>query len=343
MGLSYILKNIVKMNFNNMKKNIVKVHKITGKNKIFIFADMINCAFKYGAGHVDYSIFGMYNLNKQQRKTILTRGKNCDYVRFLNPKSHWHYFNNKLNFLDKFKSFIDREYLNLNIANEKSFFNFISKHPVFMAKPISGQCGQGIEKINSNNWPSKNKLYLHLKETNQILLEQIIKQHEKINEIFNNCVNTIRIVTIVDLNDNIHIVFACMRIGTGKGVVDNFNSGGISVVIDTEKGQLTGVGVNKKGETFSHHPDTNVKFNGFAIPFWQQSLDLVLKAAALSLPIRYIGWDVAITPEGPVLVEGNHFPGHDLFQLVAQNPEKKGMLERYNKIVPYEMLKSKSI
>lgn len=339
MSLYYIIKNAFKIDFINMKNNINKIHNIAGKSKAVILLDMINCAFKYGAGHVDYTIFGMYNLNGKQRSTLLTRKKNNDYVSYLNPKSHQHFFDNKTEFLKKFEGYIGREYLNLKSADEKKFNDFCSRHPVFIAKPENGQCGQGIEKIDSRSWESTDQLYLYLNKTQRFLLEQVIVQHEKVSELFKSSVNTIRIVTIVDDHQAVHTVFACMRVGRGTNVVDNFNSGGMSIVIDTKKGQLTGLAVNKNGETFTSHPDTNVKFDGFAIPFWQRCLNLVVDAAALSLPIRYIGWDVAITPEGPVLVEGNQFPGHDLFQLVAQNPDKKGMLSVYDKIVPYDKLK----
>jgi hypothetical protein len=41
------------------------------------------------------------------------------------------------------------------------------------------------------------------------------------------------------------------------------------------------------------------------LPHWPALIDLV-NAAALTLePLRYLGWDVAIGPDGPVIVEAN--------------------------------------
>ena len=42
--------------------------------------------------------------------------------------------------------------------------------------------------------------------------------------------------------------------------------------------------------------------------------------------VRYVGWDIAITEKGPVVIEGNQFPGHDILQLPVHCPDKIGML-----------------
>jgi hypothetical protein len=48
-----------------------------------------------------------------------------------------------------------------------------------------------------------------------------------------------------------------------------------------------------------------VVFRGFAIPLWAEACALVERAALAFLPLRTIGWDVAVTPRGALLIEGN--------------------------------------
>ena len=43
-----------------------------------------------------------------------------------------------------------------------------------------------------------------------------------------------------------------------------------------------------------------------------------------------IGWDVAFTPDGPCLVEGNNFPGHDIYQLPEHTHSKIGMMKKFD-------------
>ena len=60
-------------------------------------------------------------------------------------------------------------------------------------------------------------------------------------------------------------------------------------------------------KTFSVHPRTGLRFEGFQLPLWQDLCDLVIGSAKKFLPIQTIGWDVAVTSKGPVIVEANMF------------------------------------
>ena len=56
---------------------------------------------------------------------------------------------------------------------------------------------------------------------------------------------------------------------------------------------------------FERHPVSGVEFGEFHIPRWSEILTLAKEAAVRFLPIRAIGWDIAITPDGIKIVEGN--------------------------------------
>jgi hypothetical protein len=45
--------------------------------------------------------------------------------------------------------------------------------------------------------------------------------------------------------------------------------------------------------------------------------------------VGFIGWDVCLTPDGPVIVEGNDYPGHDLYQLPEHTHDKMGIWPKY--------------
>ena len=46
-----------------------------------------------------------------------------------------------------------------------------------------------------------------------------------------------------------------------------------------------------------------------------------------------IGWDIAITPTGPAIIEGNEYPGTDLCQVAPHYPEKVGLWPYYKEIL----------
>ncbi len=58
------------------------------------------------------------------------------------------------------------------------------------------------------------------------------------------------------------------------------------------------------------HPDSGVRFTGKRLPYWDRILEVCSRAAPITPKVRSVGWDVALTPSGPVIIEGN--PDWDL-------------------------------
>ncbi|WP_372756415.1 sugar-transfer associated ATP-grasp domain-containing protein [Mariniflexile sp.] len=177
-------------------------------------------------------------------------------------------------------------------------------------KPIDGIGGQGCFLLHKDN------LKEQLIEKQQLLLNQsylheaYIIQHPEINHIHSNCVNTLRIVTYIDYNNKVHVVSVFMRFGIGKSITDNTHTGGFYIGVDTMTGKLSGVGrqdVNMGGKVFTKHPASNEVLEGFKVPFFKEAC-LLVQEANLIFPNRIVGWDVAITKTGPVIIEANHNP-----------------------------------
>lgn len=334
--LLYVLRRIRHLNLDGMRFRVNEAHERSGKAKWLVVLDMINCAIRYQAGYIDYVIFAMYDMTAAQRAQLLTRGKNNRYVAALNLRADWDKFEDKVKFHNIFRDEIGREFLDLKTAEYEDYVAFCRRHPSVIVKPGSGMCGKQVEKVTMEEGDLCQQ-YDALKQSGQTLLEEVIVQHPALSALNPSAINTIRVVTMIGENGP-EIIYTGLRCGRGQSVVDNFNSGGMCVPIDTKTGVIHNVAVDKAGNVYAEHPDTHVSFDGFAIPDWEACLGLVLKAAPRVPTVRYVGWDIACTPKGPVLVEGNHFPGHDIYQLKAQNPEKKGMMPVLEAIVPYKSL-----
>jgi len=328
-NIKYILKRIRKMDYKAMLEKIKVVNKKTGKSKISIFMDMSRCAKKYGAGYMDYDLFEMYNLTPEQRETYITRGRNAELVRKYNKPDYFHIFENKNEFNILFKNYIKRDWIDVEDSKKEDVIKFLNKHQNFMAKPKDGGCGKGIEKINSKDYNSVEELYNYLINHEQKFeLEEIIEQHESVKSIHPNSINTVRVVTI--LKDGVsHIICAYFRIGNGKHV-DNFNSGGMVAPVDEKTGVVADRAIDKNKNLYEVHPLTKAKIKGFKFPNWEEALEMCKEAAQIVPQMAYIGWDVAFTPNGPVFVEGNEYPGHDIYQLPEHTPEKLGMMPKFN-------------
>lgn len=107
----------------------------------------------------------------------------------------------------------------------------------------------------------------------------------------------------------------------GKTIADNFHQGGKGVLVDLENGILVGNGIDKALNE-SEKSITGITFNGFKIPYWEEIKEMVLEAALVNDKVNIVGWDVSISKNGPVIIEGNRGPGFDLVQVLLKKGTK---------------------
>lgn len=297
----------------------------TGKPKLFILADMTWCALRYSAGYVDYSVFEFYNIDGKHRKTYITRGINNEFIRKFNDREYWHLFDNKDEFNDLFSIYLKRSWLNFLSSDADTVFDFVKRYGKVISKPRDSSCGKGIIIVNADEWNDAASLYKMLEENACGVLEEIVVQHPLMASLYPHSVNTLRISTVAN-DSGVYPIYALIRMGNGGKFVDNLNSGGMAAPVDLKSGVISMPAADKNAVTYSVHPQTNAQITGFSIPFWQEALDMCIEGARVVPQIRYIAWDIAITEDGPLMIEGNHFPGHDIIQLPAHSPDKTGLL-----------------
>ncbi len=323
--LKYLAKRIFKMNYKGFFSTINEVHQKNNKNRIYIFFDIIYCGIKYQAGYIDYKLFEMYKMNNKERSTVITRGINNEILKKYNDLSKSYIFEDKAIFNEKYDKFLKREWLFLKKDNYDEFKEFIKNKKEVIVKPLSLSCGKGVEKIIIKDYSPK-KLFDYLLENDKTLIEDVALQHEKISDIYPNSVNTVRIVTL-----NKIVVAAFIRFGNKNNVVDNFNHGGMVTTIDIKSGEVLYPALDKSGNIYKIHPATNKSIVGLKIPMWEKCKKICIDACEITPEIGYVGWDVCVGPKEPCLIEGNDFPGHDLYQLPVHRKENIGLLPIFEK------------
>lgn len=324
--VKYLIGRIKNMNFKKLFDTISEIHNKTNKGKIIIFIDIIVCAIKYQSGYVDYLLFEMWNLNNKERQTVLTRGKNNIFVKYYNDKNYNHIFLNKNEFNEKFKKYLNRDYIILN-DNKKEFNKFIKNKKIIFCKPINGTHGDNMEKIVIKDF--KGDLYNYLIKKNLKLIEEVVIQCKKMNDLYPYSINTVRIITVNRYDGKVKVVAAYQRIGNNGRIVDNYNGGGMVVPINEQTGIIEYPAVDKLKNIYYKHPITNTDIVGFKIPMYKEAVNLAKKAAKVVKEIRYVGWDIAITDKGPVIIEGNEYPGHDIYQLPPHRTNNIGVLPKF--------------
>ncbi len=320
------------MNYKALFNTVDFVHEQNGKNKLGLFFDIVHCGLKYQAGYMDYKLFEMYKLNEKQRKTIVTRGINNDLVRKYNNPKYTYLLDDKIEFNKKFNKYLLRDWMEVKSdgGNYDEFVEFTKIHPEIMIKPIDESCGKGDEKLKVTNRNAKD-IYNNLVKTKRYLVEEVAIQCKEISKLHPSSINTIRLVTL-----NNKIVAAFLRIGNNNNVVDNFNHEGLVAPINIDTGIIDYPAIAKNGGIFEKHPLTNEEILWFQIPKWPRIKRYVENVSKEIPEVKYVGWDVCLGEKDPFLIEGNPFPGHDLYQLPPHRSDGIGLMPKFKEAMEYK-------
>ena len=172
---------------------------------------------------------------------------------------------------------------------------------------------------------------LKSEEGKHFIVESKLVQHEALASFHPDSVNTIRVVTVYDnKKDQLHFMFAKIRMGSNGAHLDNTHAGGISGNIDIETGVIITPGysvLDKDG--FIFHPTTGKQIVGFRIPYWQECKRFIEEVARVTPEIRYVGWDVVLMEDGEfALIEANDNADHD-----GQQIRYKGLWKEYKSLL----------
>jgi hypothetical protein len=232
-------------------------------------------------------------------------------------------------------------------------------------KPRAGRLGENIHII-SNNDINISKLVPPIHE-GEYIVEEHIKQHPEMDKINPHSVNSVRIITFLCPDSTVEILGAMLRTSSNTLPVDNFTMGGIAVGIDVETGRLRKEGFAKLfysrkdneyherilkqkydlsmlnssdiknlstvEKLITKSPVTNKEFHDFQIPYWSELKRTTTNAQKVFCHIKSIGWDVAISYTGPVIIEGNTSWGTTGFQAAnggLLNNKNKRLFAQYN-------------
>ena len=285
-----------------------------------------------GVRYYDYVMFGFYNMNGRQRDTYLTRVRNKKVIDHMNDLSYSDEFDDKLRFNQRFAKYLGRKTLNGETATLTEFTDFIAGQEAIFAKINHGDCGRGVNKLYVKDYESPAVMLDYIRRNQLVVLEQVLPQHPDMARLHPSSVNTMRILT--DLVDGeVHVAYISVKMGRGDGYCDNSGQGGVLCRVDPETGKIISPATDDYFNVYDRHPDTGVEFVGYQLPMVPEAIALAKEAAHEIPQVAHVGWDMAITPTGPAIIEGNDFPGTDLCQLAPFYPEKEGLWPYYKKLL----------
>jgi len=220
----------------------------------------------------------------------------------------------------------------------------ISKESPLFAKPTTAWGGMGAMKVDwddgdvlINSEPvTIEEIRTRFDIGERYLVTEHVQQTTYSDEIWPHSANTIRVWTMWDPEDYEPFIGpAIHRFGADPSVpADNWDKGGLSVNVDTDNGILTTVAHNSQNgvKWVGEHPITGTQITGTNIPYWGKTCELLLDLASELRQLPLIAWDVVITDEGPMILELNTKPTHDMMQIhegILADPRVRKFLEHH--------------
>lgn len=215
-------------------------------------------------------------------------------------------------------------------------------YPVF-AKPVRSHLGEGAFRIASRDADADRllldsgesmavddfvRLVDEYRNTRQYgyIFQEPIRQHPVLDRMFGPCVGTMRMVVALDRR-GARLVRVIFRVPRSHATTDNLvgaTAGNMAGAVDLATGTVMRViaGKGLEEREVESHPDSGVPLKGMKVPLWEECVDTVIDAASALPGLQLQHWDVAIGPDGPVLVEVNYAGGG----MVSQAAYQQGML-----------------
>lgn len=304
---------------------------ISQERRLHLRKMMRNAYIKYRWEFDEFFLFKFETIDEKKKRSFVPEYDKNLFAELINNKKYADIFLDKWNTYKHFSKYFGRDVYNvrgISSIKTQEFENFINKHHSFIMKPVFGTRGSGIQIISVKDF---NEAELKLQNilnggTTAIILEEVVQQDERLAAFHEKSCNTIRIVTL-RFDDRVEILQSFLRLGQGNSVVDNAGAGGIMANIDIETGKIYAA-CDERGKTYTEHPESKLPILGYTLPKWEEAKE-VAKNLALVLPeVRYVGWDLALSEKGWVMIEGN-----DKGQFVFQYPAQEGFRDKMNSIL----------
>lgn len=218
-----------------------------------------------------------------------------------------------------------------DLSNKDAVISIISiwlnEYKTLFIKKIDTSGGKGIVKIDNGDTIDIDVLDFD----SDYIIEQGLIQHQKLNQINPSCINSLRVISI-KVENEVFIASCFLRVGTGNSFVDNSSAGGIFVHYNLSDNRLGKKAYTKAGsgaKSYFLHPNTKFSFDGQQLPYPHEVESLVKKSAHIFDDINLIGWDIAYTVDGPVILEGNSNPSLQGPQITLKGLNKNKIYKEY--------------
>ena len=318
-------------------KWVAKYPNINMGMRVHVFFDYLSLYRKKGLTREEYCDFEIEKQSEEFRQTFLGLNEQRYYLDYLNPIKYYSLARNKYlthkilentgvrkaelycYYQPEGKVIASDEIAN----NVQDVYRILKKRQVVQCviKTTESSHGDNVYVVNHIDYGNDDctltlfnnemvKLSDIIADT-PLIFESVIKQTAQFSAFNSSSVNTIRFMTILYPDGKARMAGIWMKFGRAGKCVDNAGSGGnIDACVDIATGEIkyvTEFNGWRNTKVITHHPDSGALLEGMKIEHWDDIVTQVLHFQECFPYVKAAGWDIAITDEGPVIIEVNDF------------------------------------
>ena len=327
-----IIKRIV-----NTYNQLSAISSRTGKSRLLLITDFLKLRKQNQVSLIEYCNFKLYQQDNGFRNDFLSYSRAMHYWEILNPTRNANLARDK--FIShcllhsvgiptaKLIAYYNPETASTSdlIANSYESLSCLIKKSglkTFVIKPSKDSAhGHGVIVCRELMYKGNELLIVKSKGeviplrdilgNESLLFEEKIEQTTQAKSFNSSSLNTVRIMTALYPDKSVKIIAAFLKIGREGSDIDNAGQGGnVDCGVNVNNGILYNtIQFNSWQDitSIAKHPDTGTQLEGAKLEHWDYIKQKLCYYQGLIPQLKVIGWDVAITDKGPIIIEINNW------------------------------------
>lgn len=261
----------------------------------------------------EYEWFAYEQRSEEEKRSLSTLWTRAEFRKAFTDRRYICILMNKYLFSKVFSEYYGRRCYLAGDATEDILRSLSGSEGRVIAKPNCKGQGKGIQVLPVETGEDISAALSFLHSCDNYIVEEYVTQHPVLAALNPGAVSIIRFYTVSSPAGS--YIFAPLLTTAISKSVSNGCQDALTTVIDINTGVVLADAVDQNQFVdYAAHPITGVPFKGMQIPFWDACVDLIRRVLPLASKISNIGWDVAITESGPLLIEANTIPGFNTAQ-----------------------------
>ncbi|MCI8667721.1 MAG: hypothetical protein HFG82_13830 [Dorea sp.] len=279
-----------------------------GKNPKEIEQDILQAKKLNHISFGEYEWTGHCELTPEQKKTVSTLWTRMEFRKMYTDRRYIGMLMNKYIFSKVFAEFYGRKCAQASDIDEELLKKMADGSGQVVYKPNCKGMGKGIRILKVTTKEELGEALEGIRSGGNGIVEEYICQDEVLSELYPKAVSVVRFYSVCSPKGS--FLFAPVLTVAHQNEISNGCQDALTSMVDIRTGEVLTQAVDQNEMVeYKTHPVTGKAFKGVMLPFWKETIGMMRRVVPLASKISNIGWDVAITRDGPILVEANTIPG----------------------------------